>query len=484
MRARKASSIVSRETTTASGSSSLGATSSSSRSGYGCSHGSSASESTVATRRERRRSASRHAFVAIRYSHGRSPGPPVEARAPAPRAQERLLDEVLGLVERAEHPVAVDVQLAPVALGHAAEGGLVTGADGGDDGRVRGACSGLGVRGHGGHGRYNAGRAQSSSIAARTAWRARLRRAGDVDAAVVARGGERGREGRVRERGAQRGDGRVPGLGPRACARSIAARANGMTSRPAARAAGTPATAVGVAARDGGDRRSVGPRLRGRDVRGEARGVRGRDHARARARGVGGRVSPSGLPAATASATSCSAKRDRGETGVGRGVAGQAGPTAAWQRPSATSASAARGSISQNAGATPCARTREQQQVDGVVGRARDEQRRRHRPRRAGARRRGPARPAGSAVWSGPAVTRPSARASALSTLAPRRSGTATRRPSTAPTATRRRSAAPPFEATSAPRAAGPAGPRRRRAAHRREERDARSSNASAAETG
>ena len=53
------------------------------------------------------------------------PGPGVEPRPPAPRAQERLLDEVLRLVERAEHPVAVDVQLAPVALGEAAERRLV-----------------------------------------------------------------------------------------------------------------------------------------------------------------------------------------------------------------------------------------------------------------------------------------------------------------------------------------------------------------------
>jgi hypothetical protein len=48
----------------------------------------------------------------------------LEAGAAAPRAQERLLDEVLGLLERAEHAVAVDVQLAPVALGQLGELGL------------------------------------------------------------------------------------------------------------------------------------------------------------------------------------------------------------------------------------------------------------------------------------------------------------------------------------------------------------------------
>src|SRR5205085_2971232 len=36
--------------------------------------------------------------------------------APAPRAQQRLLDEVLRLLEVAEHAVAVDVELAAVAL--------------------------------------------------------------------------------------------------------------------------------------------------------------------------------------------------------------------------------------------------------------------------------------------------------------------------------------------------------------------------------
>ena len=48
----------------------------------------------------------------------------VERVAAAPRAQERLLHGVLRLVERGEHPVAVDVQLAPVALGEAREVGF------------------------------------------------------------------------------------------------------------------------------------------------------------------------------------------------------------------------------------------------------------------------------------------------------------------------------------------------------------------------
>ena len=41
-----------------------------------------------------------------------------------PRAQQRLLHQVLGLVEGPEHPVAVDVQLAPVLLGPGGELGF------------------------------------------------------------------------------------------------------------------------------------------------------------------------------------------------------------------------------------------------------------------------------------------------------------------------------------------------------------------------
>ena len=54
--------------------------------------------------------------MAIRYSQARSRRPALERSPGPPRAQERLLHQVLGLVERAEHPVAVHPQLAPVAL--------------------------------------------------------------------------------------------------------------------------------------------------------------------------------------------------------------------------------------------------------------------------------------------------------------------------------------------------------------------------------
>ena len=160
----------------------VGATSSSSRSGYGCSHGTSANEPSAV---RLPRAAPQRVEARVR----RDPVQPraeqraaVERLAAAPRAQERLLHEVLGLVERAEHPVAVDVELAAVALGqrgrrrprHRRDTAATT------------AASSVPAPGWGsvvmvGHGPYNAWPGtESSSIAARTAPRARLRRAGDV----------------------------------------------------------------------------------------------------------------------------------------------------------------------------------------------------------------------------------------------------------------------------------------------------------------
>ena len=53
------------------------------------------------------------------------PSAALEARQPAPRAQQRVLERVLGILERAEHPVAVGVKLAAVGLDQAAERVLV-----------------------------------------------------------------------------------------------------------------------------------------------------------------------------------------------------------------------------------------------------------------------------------------------------------------------------------------------------------------------
>jgi len=57
--------------------------------------------------------ASRHALVAILYSHARG-----FSVAAAPGAQQRLLDEILGFVEGTEHAVAVDVELVAVLVEH------------------------------------------------------------------------------------------------------------------------------------------------------------------------------------------------------------------------------------------------------------------------------------------------------------------------------------------------------------------------------
>src|SRR5207248_6447901 len=56
-------------------------------------------------------------------------GPAVEPVVPAPGPQQCLLHLVLGIVHRAQHPVAVPQQLAPVRVGEPAEV-LVTGHEG------------------------------------------------------------------------------------------------------------------------------------------------------------------------------------------------------------------------------------------------------------------------------------------------------------------------------------------------------------------
>jgi hypothetical protein len=57
------------------------------------------------------------------------PGPQAraagEAAAPAPGPQQRLLHQVLGVLEGAEHAVAVQMELAPVALGQRGKARLV-----------------------------------------------------------------------------------------------------------------------------------------------------------------------------------------------------------------------------------------------------------------------------------------------------------------------------------------------------------------------
>lgn len=67
---------------------------------------------TMLADRRRLASRSRQAFVAIRFSQARNVGRPLEGLSFPPRPQERFLHSVFGVLERAEHPTAVNVQLA------------------------------------------------------------------------------------------------------------------------------------------------------------------------------------------------------------------------------------------------------------------------------------------------------------------------------------------------------------------------------------
>ena len=57
-------------------------------------------------------------------------GPALERRPGLPCAQERLLEGVVGVINGAEHPVAVDVEPPPVLVDQASECRLVARADG------------------------------------------------------------------------------------------------------------------------------------------------------------------------------------------------------------------------------------------------------------------------------------------------------------------------------------------------------------------
>jgi len=64
------------------------------------------------------------------------------ATATAPSAQERLLYQILGIVEGAEHAVTMHMQLPPVALSQRREGSLLAGSHGGNDCRLFGLGGG------------------------------------------------------------------------------------------------------------------------------------------------------------------------------------------------------------------------------------------------------------------------------------------------------------------------------------------------------
>jgi hypothetical protein len=55
-------------------------------------------------------------------------GPALEAGQPPPGGEQRLLDQVLGVLDRAEDAITVDLQLAAVRIGQLPEGVLVAAA--------------------------------------------------------------------------------------------------------------------------------------------------------------------------------------------------------------------------------------------------------------------------------------------------------------------------------------------------------------------
>jgi hypothetical protein len=74
---------------------------------------------------------------------GPEQGPALEGCASPPGAEQGLLDQVLGVLDRPQHPIAMDLELSPIALSQGDEGRLVAGAHRGHD------CS-LFTQGHSG----------------------------------------------------------------------------------------------------------------------------------------------------------------------------------------------------------------------------------------------------------------------------------------------------------------------------------------------
>ena len=74
--------------------------------------------------------------MAIRYSHARKDDAALEVTAGAPGSQERFLQQVVRVLQGAGHPVAVEVELAPMALDGFDEGGLAPASYRGNHGGV------------------------------------------------------------------------------------------------------------------------------------------------------------------------------------------------------------------------------------------------------------------------------------------------------------------------------------------------------------
>jgi hypothetical protein len=64
-------------------------------------------------------------LVAIRYSQARTRRPPLELLEAAPRGEQRLLEQVLGVLHRPDDPIHVQLELTPVRVGELAERVLV-----------------------------------------------------------------------------------------------------------------------------------------------------------------------------------------------------------------------------------------------------------------------------------------------------------------------------------------------------------------------
>ena len=81
---------------------------------------------TSCGRRDLARSAFRQRLVAIRYSQVRTEARPSNASRPRQAASSVSCTSVLGVLHRAEDPVAVQLQLAPVGVGELAKRLLVS----------------------------------------------------------------------------------------------------------------------------------------------------------------------------------------------------------------------------------------------------------------------------------------------------------------------------------------------------------------------
>jgi hypothetical protein len=97
---------------------------------------------------------------------------PFEGAPGLPRLEERVLDEVVGIIDRAEHPIAVDMERAPVALAQVGARVAIARTGSRDGGCLFGSCRGsnrIGSDRHR-HDRFDGGIADQSSVTGETSW--------------------------------------------------------------------------------------------------------------------------------------------------------------------------------------------------------------------------------------------------------------------------------------------------------------------------